>query len=658
MVKYRADIDGLRSIAVIPVILFHLGFGWISGGYFGVDVFFVISGYLITSIIFREISSSTFSMKEFWLRRVKRILPALITVVMATLLVAPFLIFKGDIRALTIDAIAALFSYANFHAMAKFGDYWGASAESSFFLHAWSLSVEEQFYIFYPLFLIILFRLKYSLSKWLFVTMSLSLLAFVLGSIYFPTQTFYLLPTRAWEMGIGGFLAIVKIEDRSLKYKSIVAKEWLSLVGLIMILSSYFIFTGNEGINIFALLPVLGSVTIIAFSSEDNLVGRLLSSKPFVFIGKVSYSLYLWHWPIIVLLNGYYTTILTSIQIQIIAISATIILASLSYYFVENKTRKWRHTPKLVLGSLMFIIGYVFLLRSPIINKEYKSSFDRVEFYGLLYDITPHIAPISNDNREKRKGVFAPERNRVDDASLSRNGILSINSKDENPKIMVLGDSHASMWGKVIDEICGNINVNVAFYTSVGSSPFFNIDEIENQDNSRGFTKQERINYAKGFVSNLKLWKPELIIIVCKWDNLKNNKIQKFKDLLELAKVNGVKVLLLNQPPVIHTIGDKNTAQYLAFLKYKIDKNKQYIINNSSTGSTNVWLASLVKNEPNVEIFDVYSEFLSSNKNPAKSLIVQGSDILYYDDDHLSYQGTLLLKEKLNKKIVSKVIKK
>src|SRR6478609_1384385 len=160
---YRADVDGLRSIAIIPVVLFHLGFSWISGGYFGVDVFFVISGFLITSILFKEIETHSFSMIKFWLRRVKRILPAIITVILTTLLVAPFLIFKGDIISLTSDSLSALFSYANFHMLSKFGDYWGKSAENSFFLHAWSLSVEEQFYVFYPLFLFSLYKLKQSL---------------------------------------------------------------------------------------------------------------------------------------------------------------------------------------------------------------------------------------------------------------------------------------------------------------------------------------------------------------------------------------------------------------------------------------------------------------------------------------------------------------
>ena len=212
--KYRADIDGLRSIAVIPVILFHLGFNWISGGYLGVDVFFVISGYLITTILLKDITSNSFSMKEFWFKRIKRILPALLSVIIITLLIVPFLIYKGDILSLTSEIIPSIFSYSNFYSWFNNGNYWGESAENSFFLHAWSLSVEEQFYIFFPFFLFLLHKFKLSITKWLITIITISLIAFLFGSQYHPAFTFYMLPTRAWELLSGGLLAVTILNKK------------------------------------------------------------------------------------------------------------------------------------------------------------------------------------------------------------------------------------------------------------------------------------------------------------------------------------------------------------------------------------------------------------------------------------------------------------
>lgn len=648
MIKYRAEIDGLRTIAVIPVILFHLGYSWVNGGYFGVDVFFVISGYLITSIIFKEITSGTFSMKEFWIRRVKRILPAVIAVVIATLTVAPFLIFKGDIISITSDALSALFSYANFHLLSKFGDYWGSSAEGSFFLHAWSLSVEEQFYIFYPLFLLILYKFRLSLPKWLSLITFFSLLAFIVGSIYYPTSTFYLLPTRAWEMASGGLLAVLNYnkkvsDDKSGNYKSILAG-----IGLILILSSYFVFTGEDGVNIFAILPVLGTVMIIAFSSRSNIIGKLLSSKPLVYIGKISYSLYLWHWPVIVLLRNYYVTKLSSVEIQFIAIISTAVLSILSYYFVENKTRKWKHTPKFVLASIVIIVGYIFLLQSPLVNKEYKSPFNKVVFYGLYYDITPKIWAVSEANKIKRIGIVAPERNNAYSESYKNNGIITSQGIKSDPQIVVLGDSHGAMWAKVIDEIAENDKFKTSFYTSVGSTPFFNISPIEKQDGTRGFTKEQRVAYAKGFMDNLKIWKPRLLIISSKWDSMNEAKMRNLDSLLNVVQSIGIKVLILNQPPVIDVIGDKNTAQYLTFLGYAPNAKNQYIADKSDIGIVNQKLEQHLSKYSNISLFDAYSTFAQESD---KALIIKNNDVLYYDDDHLSYQGTLLVKDQLSKTI-------
>jgi peptidoglycan/LPS O-acetylase OafA/YrhL len=654
--KYRADIDGLRSIAVIPVILFHLEYAWICGGYFGVDVFFVISGFLITTILINDITTNSFSMKNFWFRRIRRILPAIITVTFTTLLVAPFFIFKGDIISLAKDALSALFSYANIYFMLKFGDYWGSSAESSFFLHAWSLSVEEQFYIIYPLLLFILYKYKQSITKWLIAIIFVSLGAYLYGSIYYPINTFYLLPTRAWELASGGLLAVILVHEKTIDISNSF-KSYLAILGFILILSSYFVFTGNnDGINLSAILPVLGTVLIIGFSTRYNFIGKLLSTKLLVYIGKISYSLYLWHWPIIVLFRTSSLNRIPLEQIRVITVGLTIILSILSYNLVENKTRKWKYTHKFVLGFMVFVVGFIFLLKSPIINKVYKTDFNNTKFYGRYYNIHPEaynkqssLDEYSKKNDSRQEGIIAPNPDNKYKDSYKNGGIIT-SCTSGNPQIVVLGDSHGAMWAKAIDEIANKEHRKVTFYTANGASPFFNLKDIEKQTDVRSFKKAERILYAKNFILNLKKWKPSLLIIACRWNGTSYESFKNMEDLIVLCKELGIKVLILNQPPQIDIIGKTNSAQYLTYLGFKSGHGEQYIKHATSVEPSNTELKKRFVKYSNVTLFDVYSHFIQKS-NHSYSLVIKDSDVLYYDYDHLSYQGASQLKNELDTEI-------
>lgn len=653
--KYRADIDGLRSVAVIPVILFHMGFSWINGGYFGVDVFFVISGFLITSILLTKISAGTFSMKDFWLRRVNRILPAIITVILTTLLTSYMFAFKGDLSLIATDALSALFSYGNFHMWLSFGDYWGASAENSFFLHSWSLAIEEQFYIFYPLFLFLLYKKKYSILRWLIGIVTISLVLFLYGSKYHPAATFYLLPTRAWELASGGVLSMV-ISNKYFSKINNNIESYLATLGIVLILSSYFIFTGREdGYNFSAILPVLGTVLIIAFSSTDNFIGRLLSFKPVVYIGKISYSLYLWHWPIIVFLKSYYSSMLSHSEIVLISVISMTFLSLLTYYFVENKTRKWKYTPKLVMYLVPVILVLVFFLKSSLVSKVYDIPFNKVISYGYYYNIHPQAYKnLSNPEmallQPRRQGTISPNPEERNKDAYKNDGIIT-SSIIGNPNIMVVGDSHGTMWAKTIDEIANRIKLKAAFYTTNGAQPFFDVKNIDNQQSVGTFNSDQRTLYAKSVTSNLNKWRPELLVIICRWNSLSEEVLKKMEDLVKFSENLGGKILILNQPPQINTMGDRNSSQFLTFLEYKPKEGMQYIKHDSNVIETNIELEKRFLKYSNVTFFDVYS-FLIKDKNQVYSLIIKDSEILYYDDDHLSYQGTSLLKNELEKSII------
>ncbi len=641
MLKYRPEIDGLRAVAVIPVILFHLGFEWINGGYFGVDVFFVISGFLITSIILKELNSNVFSILNFWKRRIRRILPLTLVVIITILLFCFFVAFKPNLITYANDAISATFSYSNISFYRKFGDYWGAAAEISPFLHTWSLAIEEQFYLIYPFILILLFKYKISLIKSLSIIIILSFSLFVYGSYILPNATFFLLPTRVWELAIGGLIAVLgPSKIPFLKYK-----KALPIIGFCLILVSFVLFTGNNGIGISVIFPVLGAAMIIAYSNKDDFISSLLSHKNIVFIGNLSFSLYLWHWPIIVFFNLYFFKYFNFEIIGILVVLVlTFSLSFITYIFIEKPTRASKHTFKAVFGLIITVIVITSFFKSSFLNTNYLNDFNKVVFHGLYYDITPTIKAISKNNILKRKGIIAPERDSTFVYSYKDKGILIGENKDD-PEILVLGDSHGAMWAKVIDEIGYEFNLNRSFYTSVGNQPFFKVPIETKKKKTAGFTELERELYAYSFIENLMEWSPKVLIISCRWSSLNDENMNNMEELIKLTINKEINVILINEPPIIDLIGNNNSAQYLSYLGYKPDGENQYIELSDShvVDKANEKIMLLSLRYKNTFVFDINSYFRVEDE----ALIIVNQDILYYDDDHLSYQGTSLLKDKL-----------
>ena len=303
--KYRPEIDGLRAIAVIGVILFHMELEYLQGGFVGVDIFFVISGYLITSIILKEYNSSSFTLLNFWLRRIRRILPALSIMILTTLIIGNFLLYTNEHKILGVHALTSIFSIANIQMWLLSNEYWGPQADSLHLLHTVS-SVEEQFYFIYPF--ICLFFLKYSQNHLAFITIVLSLLGFIIFSYFSPKTSKRCILFNAIEiLGIVYRLSLAFYQSALSQflnrwYKLSVLLTWL---GLALILYSFTFITLNNGINWQIILPILGTVIFIACSNHvTSLPVSLLSNQLVTFIGKISYSLYLWHWPILLFHNN------------------------------------------------------------------------------------------------------------------------------------------------------------------------------------------------------------------------------------------------------------------------------------------------------------------------------------------------------------------
>lgn len=362
VIKYRPDIDGLRAIAVLAVLFFHAGLPFFEGGYVGVDIFFVISGYLITSIILREIDQERFSILQFYERRFRRILPPLIVVVFLTLIAGLYLLPSDGILGLGYSAITTALMSSNMLFYFESG-YFGGAAEMKPLLHTWSLAVEEQFYIFFPLILIFISRRnKAHYLRYFLILGVLSLVACILLTQLKPSAAFYWIPTRTWELLIGSLLALKVFPELS---KS--SSEAVSLTGAGLVLAAIFTYDAQTPFPGYtAILPTLGTGLIIyAGGSQTPWVNRFLSVKPVVFIGLISYSLYLWHWPIIV-----YTKIWNISHLDYLTISLMLLIimgvSIVSWKFIEGPMRQKKFlahqkpllTTSLIVMSLMVVFGW------------------------------------------------------------------------------------------------------------------------------------------------------------------------------------------------------------------------------------------------------------------------------------------------------------
>ena len=340
--NYRPDIDGLRAIAVLSVLFFHSGFEVFSGGYVGVDIFFVISGFLITTIIVREIGENKFSVTTFYERRFRRILPAVITVVAVSLLVAIFLLDFKEYENLARSSIANNLFMSNIYFYNETG-YFDGPAELKPLLHTWSLSVEEQYYVFFPL--LLLFIAKVGGKKYLYFLIPIFFLSFgasVLGMNMDKSAVFYLLPTRAWELLIGSLLAIVTLP----RIQNIVVLNVIAALGLLLMVYSIFGFTRETPFpSGYAALPAFGAALVIyTGGAGTTLVNQFFAIRPIVFVGLISYSLYLWHWPLIVYTKSFKVVGLTTAE-QFLLLGVIFILSVLSWHFVETPFRKKRWLP-------------------------------------------------------------------------------------------------------------------------------------------------------------------------------------------------------------------------------------------------------------------------------------------------------------------------
>ncbi|MET0026044.1 MAG: acyltransferase family protein [Candidatus Thiodiazotropha sp.] len=443
-IKYRRDIDGLRGISVMAVVLYHYQLLSITGGFVGVDIFFVISGFLITSIIAKEIDSNRFSFLEFYSRRIRRILPALLVVIVATLVFCYFLILPMEYQRVGESAVYAVFGLSNFYFLFN-TDYFDSAAEFQPFLHTWSLGVEEQYYLLWPLILFVVMRVTRTFHTGrVLAVAAIIILSLVTSAILVDEDqksAFYMLQSRAWELGIGGLFALLPV------YRSRLGSTILSILALALIswpLFSYDAETPFPGIH--AAVVCLGAGLII-WPKHHNWVAALLSSSPLVALGKISYSLYLWHWPVLVLYRQYGTGSMPGTHLSLILLFVSVLLSVASWVYVEEYFRRGKAfklkmvyatgvSAMLMVGALALsiVLGSGFPCRLP----ENLQNVDRM--------ITETVSSQNGFDE-----CFITTKTVGGVRAFSRDTCLNIDKTRKN--VLLVGDSHAAHFGKALRDL-------------------------------------------------------------------------------------------------------------------------------------------------------------------------------------------------------------
>lgn len=494
-ISYRPDIDGLRAIAVLLVILFHAGATLLPGGFIGVDVFFVISGFLITSIIHKELGKKTFSFNNFYKRRITRILPAFYTVLFASFIAAVILLTPGDLKNFIHSARYAVGFLSNLYFYRHTG-YFAPASEQMPLLHTWSLSIEEQFYIFWPILLILLSK-YFSVKKLLVVSASLTavLLAYAEISTQLDSeQAYYLLPSRAFELMIGATLAFLPKPQVSSKNQQLMF-QLLGALGLALIIIPALIYSEETlfpGLNAF--YPCAGAALLIYTGNTQTYVSKLLSLRGVVFTGLLSYSLYLWHWPILAFFR--YSFLHFTTLHAVIAILLTVLFSLLTRKYIEEPLRK-KHK-----GSFKKVFLIYFFIPALIVLASYKIIRQNDGF-------PQRLSPESLSTIQLIKEEFSSSKTIQHELFES----YLIGDVAQDFTAVLWGDSHAQHYRGFLDTLGSENAFSAVSITTGDCQPLIGTFRLKHGN----APKQACLNSNQRFIDSLALEKIKTVYIAGRW---------------------------------------------------------------------------------------------------------------------------------------------
>ncbi len=643
--NYRPEIDGLRAIAVVAVILYHTQFiifdtEIFKGGFIGVDIFFVISGYLISSIIIKELKQTGyFSFKNFYERRIRRLLPALLAVMILSFPLAWLYLLPRNFVEYSQSVLYSLGFSSNFYFWSLGGNYEDTNSLLKPFLHTWSLSVEEQFYIFFPIVLIIIFKyFKNYLIHFLIFAFILSLIISDFGSKNYPSSTFYFLPTRGWELLAGCILAYfeIKIGHRSVKSS---LNLFLPCIGLLLIFFSIIFYTDKIFHPSFLTLPpIIGVCLIIWFSSKNDIITKILSSKLFVGVGLISYSLYLWHYPILAF--DKISNFSDGGLINKLLITFTIIFLSLiTFYFIERPLRDRKKSFKLILTYVLTLTSAITIINSKVIsNNGYANRLPEIINSSLI------------------------------GSNIIDNNTLKINLST-NQKVYLIGDSHMTTLGINLKKTLSNNNIQYHPYILNECLYFPGFDRVRVKTNKKTstcnsnyfrkiqkeLTKQNDsiiifggrypvilentfFNNREGGVEDDSPWKYKFVGNG-KFENIKNSFTQSIKYLSE----NNTVVLIYPIPEVGWDIQQKlfnGNPKKIISTSFDVFKHR--------TRSSFKFLDSI----ESTNVYRIYPHKIFCDLNIKNRCVTHNKNFIFYsDDNHLSLKGAQMLNNLLISKI-------
>lgn len=578
--RYRPAIDGLRAVAVCAVFLFHLDRRLLQGGFIGVDVFFVISGYLITAILLKDFDQGCFSLATFYQRRIARILPAMFSVGVTIIVAAAVIYLPQDLASAGANFSAAILSVANLKLMFQ-GDYFSLSPDAQPFLHYWSLSVEEQFYLLYPTLLFLLLRYsKRRVSIVLFVLLITSCLLSVVLTRSHHIWAFYLLPTRAWELITGCLLSVACNSRPDLRIG-----RWLVLglttFAVFLIGASFALIRESPGFPSILPLPAVAGTALLLWPTinSHSCVERWLGVPWLAAVGRASYSLYLWHWPVFCFVDYALFTASATCRIAL-KLSLSILFAVLSYLILECPARRFLN----VRRHRVFAFSFVGL--------------------SLLVAVGAGITIRQNNY------INASPRELFD------GGIL-INKNGHSGTVMLMGDSNASMYGKTLKNICLALDKQLLVISVAAGDPL----------PPSGSSKSNPLWDASLAAS--KKYHPDALVLACEWRGKLALDHNRLGAALTALKPSVGKIIIVNQPPALPERASREAIR-LGSQPPFIEEGEA----NRLRTRVNDWLATLAS--PTIAVVDVASQV----SNPDGSIrFTENGKQLYQDAGHLSPYG-------------------